>query len=220
MSILTQPITVLGCNDDFATPREDVPYWIRTRHPVLTGVQEAKAGNYRQLLDQRTGVRQRLTDAATMGVAVMWDRERAQTFGGAEDQPRQLGHGWERLVRGGDLLPRGVVWQDLTVTYRRHGVRRAVRLRLASAHRPPARDRHLWPDFDRALRSWAFLSPLPIVLTMDANERGGPNLPPKYDWTGIGIDGAVFTHRFKVRRHTALPLRTSDHHAQWIVLEP
>lgn len=144
-----------------------LPRAIRTRLervkrvPMALLCQETKSSDLRAELPEQFGVRQYLDSDATAGVAVVWDTEQAHALEGD-------GHaGWAPLVRphGERMEVRGVVWQDVEVG--EVGSGRIVR--LAAAHRPPLRYDHLWPSFDRALRTWASESPYPILLGIDGN---------------------------------------------------
>lgn len=197
---------VITVNDDFTDELSDVRFLLRTREPLALGAQESKMTDYRDRLDDRWGVRQRMDDEASAGVAVIWDRTRVRSVGASKNQPSLRGHGYRPLVvprHGEDMLTRGVVWQDLEL--RTGGV-----FRKASAHRPPARHRHLWPIFDDCLEGWLEASPIPVVLSMDDNQPGGPDLDDDHwKWRGIGIDG--FTTDLRIPSVYELDHRNSDH---------
>ncbi|MGH3347635.1 MAG: endonuclease/exonuclease/phosphatase family protein [Nocardioides sp.] len=214
--------TGLTINDDFTDRVTDVIHLLATHRPLVAGVQEGKASDYHRLarrgLARRYDVRQDVRHDGAAGVAVLWNRVLAQPIGDDSDRPDRLGAGWLELTPAGDgLLSRGVVWQDLKV---RTGPSE-VRVRLASTHRPPQRNRHLWPTFDRRLAAFCAASPVPVLVFMDANEDGGPaNLVRRtgLTWRGVGIDG-VLSDLPDGTAPVALERRRSDHHAVSIALE-
>lgn len=199
---------IITVNDDFTDHLSDVRHWARTRRPLALAVQEGKRTDYRDLLGPRWGVRQRQQDDSTRGVAVVWDRDQAERAGHAQHTPRQIGGGYRPLVaprRGDDMLTRGVVWQDLELLD--GGI-----LRVASTHRPPQRHNHLWRTFDAQLEDWLAASPVPVVLGLDNNQVGGPDLDDEHwAWRGVGIDG--FTSDLPIRSVYELAKRNSDHRA-------
>lgn len=197
-------LEVVSVNDDFTDAVTDVPALARTRDPLAIGAQESKGVDYRKRLGKQWGVRQRLDSDATSGVAVVWNKSLAHTIGVTRDRPDHIGHGWLPLVEprpGDDMLTRGIVWQDLAVKSW------PARIRVASTHRPPQRHRHLWAAFDDHLEAWLELSPLPVIVCMDANEAGGPNVDRR--WRGIGIDG--FVSNLAIPSVYELAVARSDH---------
>lgn len=192
--------TLVICNDDWATPRTDVPYLIERHTPLLWASQESKGENYRARLPIRYGVRQKMATAGTQGVAVGWDKSYVKARQGKGN------HGWQFLVDNLGLEPRGVIYQDLRIG--------DWEFTLASSHRPPQRYKHLWPTYDERMGNWFADRKLPVVLAMDCNEDGGPTplLKGNRHWYGHEIDGAVSnipgSWAIKV-----LPKRSSDHAA-------
>lgn len=216
-------VETLTVNDDFTDRTTDLPALLENRRPAFGGAQETKRENVdrkvRLELGQHYGIRQdRHTDAAA-GVAVFWDRLLCRPLGEAIDRPAVYGRGWLELTRGeSGLLARGVVWQDLVI---RLGWVSRARVRVAAAHRPPHRFRHLWPVFDRKLADWCQESPLPVAVFMDANEHGGPTELARLSgltWRGVGIDG-VLTNLKVPGQPVALPRMHSDHRAVAIPAE-
>ena len=206
----------LSVNDDFTDKVTDIPFLARTRHPLAIGGQETKGIDYREKLDHTWGVRQRMSNEATQGVMVAWSRELAYAVGSEVNMPTRLGHGWLPLVEpgpGNDVLTRGVIWQDVQIRGYGHKVR------IASTHRPPFRDRDLWKAYDAALEAWLDASPIPVLLLTDANEAGGPDFDDEqWGWRGIGIDGAVSNLRL-VSAYELSFLR-SDHRPLSIAVRP
>lgn len=207
----------VSINDDFANRVSDVPALLIARRPLWVGIQEGLRSRFRQLLGVRYGVRQRLTNEATRGVAVIWDRLWCRKHGRHVDQPRRRGHGWKALADSPDTRMRGVVWQDLVVRAKLIG--RRVRVRVASTHRFPPRERDRWPEFDEPLAAWILACPISLVLFMDCNEDGGPSdllelleeaAPGRFRWIGDGIDGCV-TDLDAAAAGQAIARRTSDH---------
>ncbi len=216
------PWAGITVNDDFTDRLTDVTHLLATHRPLVAGVQEGKQTTYvrhvRRDLRHRYGVRQDDRHDGAAGVAVLWNRTHARPTGHNEDRPDRLGGGWLELLPAGDgLLARGVVWQDLELRTSTG----PMRVRVASTHRPPQRDQHLWRSFDRALASFAAASPLPLLVFMDANEEGGPTALVRRTglaWHGVGIDG-VLTDLAAPSAPTALERRHSDHHAVLIPLD-
>lgn len=216
------PWAGITINDDFTDRLTDVTHLLSTHLPLVAGVQEGKQTTYvrqvRRDLRRRYGVRQDDRHDGAAGVAVLWRRTHARPIGDTDDRPDQRGGGWRELLPAGDgLLARGVVWQDLELSTNAG----AVRVRVASTHRPPQRDQHLWPAFDRALASFIAASPLPLLVFMDSNEKGGPTAVVRRTglaWHGFGIDG-VLTDLVTPDAPIALERRHSDHHAVLIPLE-
>lgn len=198
---------VITVNDDFTDDLSDVRYLARTRRPAVIDAQESKRTDYRQVLDLSWGVRQRLTDDSTAGVATIWDRKILDAIGESRDRVGQIGYGYLPLVEphhGEDMLTRGIVWQDLEV------LATGFRFRSASTHRPPQRHDHLWPIFDDHLEAWLDASPLPVLVGTDNNQPGGPNVDDNLArWKGIGIDG--FLGDIQVTSVYELDQRNSDH---------
>lgn len=196
---------VITVNDDFTDELTDLRYLARTRKPLAMAGQEVKETDVRALLDDGWGVRQRLTDDSTRGVCVVWNRDLARAIGRTKNRPSTIGDGYLPLVKPGPrdgMLTRGVVWQDVEVLT-------GERFRIASAHRPPARFRHLWPAFDDNLEAFLQASPLPVVLGTDNNQVGGPDVDPDYKWRGIRIDG--FVTDAAIPSVYELAYRSSDH---------
>lgn len=200
---------VITINDDFTDTKSDVRYLARSRRPLGIAAQESKRTDYRDLLGDSLGVRQRLTDDSTAGVAVIWDRRLTRAVGGAKNRPSVLGDGYLPLVvprRGEDMLTRGVVWQDLEV------LNSGFRFRLFSTHRPPQRHRRLWPRFDDNLEAFIEASPIPVLGGTDNNAPVGPNIPRDIArWNGIGIDGFITSPDLRVLSTYELDHRNSDH---------
>lgn len=189
----------LSVNDDFTDRVTDVPTLLERRRPLFVGVQEGKRTDYARAVTHRVGwpyaLRQDLTSDARAGVAVLWDVTRARAIGTGVDDPDRLGGGWLELTPAGSgLLARGVAWQDVAVRLGPLGLFRRARVRVAAAHRPPQRDRHLWPLFDARLAAWCKDSPHRVVVFMDCNEAGGPDQLVKasgLSWYGVHFDGAL-----------------------------
>lgn len=128
-------------------------------------VQEAKPlrgrWSLRRLFSRRTiGVHQVTDTAAEAGSAVVWDKSRCKPG----DRGITLG---VKPQPGDDVLARYLVWIDLTVD-------RVLTLRAVAAHRPPWRERHLWPAFDRAVADLVNGSPHPVLIGTDNNSHQMP----------------------------------------------
>lgn len=210
----------ISVNDDFTDRLSDVPDLILARGPAWLGVQEIKRHDLAELVDHEVGwptpydVRQDLSSEGRAGVAVVWDALLCRPLGEAIDDPDELGGGWLELTpAGGGLTARGVVWQDLVV---RVGWVYRTRIRIASAHRPPQRNRDLWPLFDQRLAAFCHDSPHDLVVFMDCNEAGGPDALVKasgLSWHGHHFDGAL-TNLTVPGGPVQLARRHSDHHAE------
>lgn len=207
--------TILEINDDFTDNVTDLPALLHDYRPLAVAVVEGKREDYRKRLGHRYGVRQRLTNEATAGTAIIWDRARAGAIGAVTDDPSVIGSGWLPMVepgRGDGFLTRGVAWQDLDVTVmrRRRGrrVAESALIRVAAFHRTPRRERDEWPVSDPKLADWFNASPIPVALGMDSNEPGGPDPLVRRTvggrWHGVHIDGFL----------TDLPVRKIAQHAE------
>jgi hypothetical protein len=204
-------------NDLWANVASDVVAVLEARRPAWIGIQEGKSNDYAQLLERhdlghRYGVVQRMTSEATQGVAIVYDRTQLVPVGAVVDDRRFRGSGWEQLTPAGHgILARGVVWLDVRIAGP-FGRGRVVR--LADTHRLPERV----PDevrrrYDQALDEWLEASPLPVWLTIDANERRVHRLRFRGRKRIVGIDGHVITGalRYVDQRVRRLLRRTSDH---------
>lgn len=218
-STLRRAVTadVITVNDDFTDHLTDVPALIRWRRPFGIAVQEGKNTRYRPLVKgMGYGVRQNTTTSATAGVSVLWDRKQAHAVRRPHrDRPRRRGHGYAVLVGPAHgIQARGVVWQDLRV--RRVGWRKLTPgrrpiVRLASTHRPPKRADASWPAYDAALTRWLAASPHPVILGTDNNDEDRPDVPARWEWHHVGIDGVLTD--VTVLRVTPLAQSVSDHRA-------
>lgn len=211
----------LTVNDDFTDRVTDIPDLIKRRSPAFIGIQEGKRHNYGEVLQRRIGwpydVRQELATDGTAGVAVVWDVQRCRPIGVGINEPDEIGGGWLELTPAGSgLTARGVGWQDLDVRVGALGSRSKLDLRVGSGHRPPQRDRHLWPLFDERMAMFCKDSPIPVLIFMDCNEAGGPTaLLEKLEGTGIRwygehFDGALTNLRVPGGA-VALDRGSSDH---------
>ncbi len=219
----------VSLNDDWGNKATDVPAIVAQTRPLVMGVQEGWRQDYAKAIrtadpkqPRRWHVRQEMENAATAGVAVIWDHRRLKDIGISKYVAKK-GHGLQEIGRGADTRMRYVIWQD--VMFRDNVDRGALpkRFRLASVHRPPVRDRASWHDFDAVLGLWLKRSPLPVLLFMDGNEHGGPeplmsSLSSAYSWhaKGESIDGAVTSLPVKGVVEVATP--TSDHDAAVLML--
>lgn len=193
-----RPVRVVTTNDDFRDRATNVGDLIAEGHLVVLA-QEVKNTRLGDVLPSWAGFHQRDERTGMNGTAVVWD-----------------GREFESHDRGNDLLcpgvpgkmeARWVAWVDLE----RDGILR----RYASAHRPPRRDglaAARWPMFDDALRDFIRRSPYPVVIGMDANERGGPVLGlTSVRWIGRRIDGFLLSTSLAASRPFKLARRQSDH---------
>lgn len=142
------------------------------------------------------GVHQDTTSYSTAGSALVWDRSRAK----AGKRGRALG----TRPRGRLLRTRWLAWVDLTLDDE-------LTVRAVSCHRPPRRDRVLWPRFDHALAELVTDSPHPVIVGLDANQR---DLAVEgLTWVGLGIDGLLVDRALveRVGRPAMLPRTESDH---------
>lgn len=199
----------ISLNDDFANHASDVPATLAARRPAWIGVQEGKRRDYADLVDdERYGVVQRMTNDATKGVAVIYDRRQVTPIGNHRDDPTRRGHGYQQLTPAANgILARGVAWQDVKV-----GRRRVVR--LASTHRLPQRDRGRWDTFDRELDEWIERSPIPVWLTADFNTPHPTSVRVRGRMRLKRIDGHLITRGLSfVSQVKALAKRISDHRA-------
>lgn len=172
-------------NDDFTDKKTDLGHL----EGGVVMVQEAKNVNVRKVVDRdEFRTQQNLSDDAHAGSAMFWRRDRFKV----------LGQGQVRAAKADgndDMLDRYITFSDLKVRGS------DVKVRMASAHRPPGDERDEWPEFDAALRRFAKKAEadgLPVVIGMDANFPKGAGraaairrLEEKTGlvWHGVGIDG-------------------------------
>lgn len=190
-------LTIATVNDDFTDRKTNLK---RVKAGVVL-VQEAKNTRIRDVLRDRTqfGVHQaRREDRA--GSAVVWNKDRVQ--GG------RRGYALGVTPQGAAMLTRWMSWTDVNVD--------GAKVRMISVHRPPARFKRLWPDFDRNLAAFIKRSPLPVVVGMDANQRNPRALAHR---TGLrwhapegSIDGFLASRGIRFERTWRAPKGSSDHH--------
>jgi hypothetical protein len=149
-------LRIVTFNDDFVDRKTSLP----NIHGGVVMVQEAKNVDVHQVVDQREyDVFQNREDAAHAGSAMYWRQERF----------RVLDNGQRLLAKrdaGDDMLDRHLTWTDLKVRGK------DVKVRMASAHRPPGDEKDEWPEFDRNLAAFAKQARhdhVPVVIGMDAN---------------------------------------------------
>lgn len=167
----------------------------------LAFLQEAKKLDLRHELSGLVGVHQ-AGDTARAGSALVWDRTQLQALGrswhlGANPVP-----GW--------MLARWLTWADLE-----HRAT-SFRFRGIAAHAPP---RYLGKapqaEFKANLARFIALSPLPVVVGLDTNQKN----PARWagdlglGWAGKGVDGFAYSHTLDVGDVRRLKPTGSDHRA-------
>lgn len=191
----TVTFTAATINDDYTDRRTNVPDVKAT----VKLVQEAKNTDLRQELSNDWGVHQNSRDPGKKGSAVVWDKDRVR----ATDRGVVLGV----TPQGQKMMKRWISWTDVVID--------GVKVRMASAHRPPRRFNELWPEFDRNLARFVKSTRLPLIIGMDSNTRD----PSKMEritglkWAGLrrDIDGFLVSPGIRVDQIREGPRRSSDH---------
>ena len=150
-------IRIVSFNDDFVDDKTDLP----RVHGGVVMVQEAKNVNVRKEVNRAEyNVFQNRDDKAHAGSAMYWRQERFKVL----DKGQKLLA--KRDGPGDDMLDRHITWTDMKVKGK------DVKVRMASAHRPPGDEKDEWPEFDRNLAAFARKARrdnIPVVIGMDAN---------------------------------------------------
>jgi hypothetical protein len=190
-------LTIATVNDDFTDRKTNLK---RVKAGVVM-VQEAKNTNIRGVLKNRDqfGVHQGKTEDKA-GSAIVWNKDRVK--GG------QRGYALGVTPQGAAMLKRWISYTDVNVD--------GAKVRMVSVHRPPARFKRLWPDFDKNLAAFIKHSPLPVVVGMDANQKNPRALAHR---TGLrwhapkgSIDGFLASREVKFETVWRAPKGSSDHH--------
>lgn len=188
--------TVATINDDFTDGRTNVDDVKAT----IKLVQEAKNSKLRKAVKRdEFGVHQVMKGPDTRGSAVVWNKDRVKST----DRGLSLGvH-----PHGRQMETRWITWSDVTID--------GVKVRVASAHRPPARFKALWPAFDANLAKFVKNSKLPLIIGMDSNthDHRGLEKATQLNWVGPkgDIDGFLVSPGIKVDHVREGPKRDSDH---------
>lgn len=192
----TVNFSVATVNDDFATPRSNLP---RMHAGIVLG-QEVKHVRVRQAMDPREyGTFQDRSSEARAGSSVSWRKGRFE----------EVRHGQRLGVEphGAGMLTRWITFTDVKVE--------GCTVRMVSCHRPPKRFAHLWPEFDRHLAAFVKQTKVPMVIGMDANQRDPQALARL---TGLtwrapkgSIDGFLVSDEISVDHLRRLKPGSSDH---------
>lgn len=148
---------------------------------ALAGLQEVKnlRGDWslRERLSRRTiGVAQVTRTEATSGVALVWDKSRVRPVPGSR-----------RIVLGASAVGHHMLNRHLLAADFR--IDRAITITGIVGHRPPARYRDLWPEYDAALAHLLADVEHPAVLFTDNNSVAVPHaLASGYEVQRSGID--------------------------------
>jgi endonuclease/exonuclease/phosphatase family metal-dependent hydrolase len=190
-------VTVATVNDDFTDSKTSVPRVRRSADVLL--VQEAKNTRVRGELSRDTfGVHQNFKDTAQAGAAIAWKREVAHAVDSGEALASAQGHG---------ILARWINFTDMTID--------GQRVRMISVHRPPARAKALWPEFDRHLAAFVKRHKGPVIIGLDANQRDPQRLAHMAGLRWVApkgsIDGFLVSPRVHVESMWRLPKGASDH---------
>lgn len=189
-------LTIATVNDDFTDDKTN----LRRVKAGVVMVQEAKNTRVREALNrERFGVHQGLRDDRA-GAAIAWKRESVKAG--------ERGYSLGVEPRGAAMLRRLISWVDVSVG--------GAKVRMISVHRPPARFKRLWPEFDRNLAAFIKQTKGPVVVGMDANQRNPRALA---HLTGLrwhspqgSIDGFLASRSVHFDRMWRAPKGTSDHH--------
>lgn len=133
---------------------------------AIAGLQEVKnlRGDWslRNQLSRRTmGVAQVTRTPATSGVAIVWDKSRVRAV--KDSQRIALGV----KPDGQQLLARYLLAVDLVIDGR-------LIVTAIDGHRPPVRDRELWPAYDATLARLVNQARHPVILFTDNNAAAMP----------------------------------------------
>jgi len=188
--------TVATINDDFTDRKTNVPDVKAT----IKLAQEVKYTNLRkELAKDEWGVHQNRSSLDKAGSAVVWDRDRVR----ATDRGLRLGV----TPQGREMMTRWITWTDVVID--------GVKVRVASAHRPPPRYKALWDDFDRNLAAFVKSTKVPLIIGMDSNTKDHRRLEQVTGlrWKGPSrdIDGFLVSPGIKVDAIREGPKRNSDH---------
>lgn len=191
-------VTVATVNDDFTDGKTSLPRVRRSAEVLL--VQEAKNTRVRgELSRDRFGVHQNFKDTAQAGAAIAWKRDAVKVVDRGESLASAQGHG---------IMARWMSYTDMTID--------GQRVRMISVHRPPARAKALWPQFDRNLAAFVKSHNGPVIIGMDANQRDPQKLARMAGLRWVApqgsIDGFLVSPRVQVEKMWRLPKGASDHH--------
>ena len=190
--------TIATLNDDYTDRFTNV----RHVKADVVMVQEAKNVNVRDVRSpEKFGVHPNVQRPDQAGTAIIWNKQHVQAA--------KRGYANGVLPQGAKMLQRWINFTDVTVD--------GAKVRMVSVHRPPARFKRLWHDFDRNLAAFVKASPHPIVIGMDANERNPRRLA---HLTGLrwhapvrdSIDGFLATRGIRFEHTHRLAKGPSDHH--------
>lgn len=192
--------TVATMNDDFGTPKSNIAR-VKNKADVVL-IQEGKRANYDKRLGEKFGVTQNTTSEARAGSAITWNKNEVK--GGQRGQ--RIGV----TPHGRAMLSRYLTYTDMKID--------GAKVRMVSAHRPPARFKSLWPLFDRNLARFAKETKkagLPIVIGMDANERNPRRLAHlaglRWHAPKGSIDGFLTSRDVRFEKVKELKKGSSDH---------
>lgn len=160
----TDVLTLATINPGFGLT---LPRWRRdlqdlTKTADVLAIQEAKRVDVDQLLPAHWRAGQNTDTPAKAGSVVAWNRHRARSTSGGLQVAAEPGRA--------QMLTRNIRWQVLRID----GV--MSRVVVASAHRPPARYRFLWPIFDARVRRFIrrqHNAGRIVLLGMDTNQPLG-----------------------------------------------
>lgn len=198
-------IKIATVNDDFTDKKSN----LRRVNADVVLLQETKNSRLRKVRpnSDRWGVHQAKREDKA-GSSVVWDKKSVK----ATDRGYALGV----KPQGAKMLKRWISWTDIKVGDQT--------VRMMSVHRPPARFKRLWPDFDRNLARFVKSSKVPVIIGMDANQVNPRKLAhltglrwhaPKGNHPVSGktpIDGFLASRGIKFENVRRLQRGTSDHH--------
>ncbi len=158
MNVNRATMRIVTLNDDFTDWKTDLPHI----DGGVVMVQEAKKVNVRGVVDRDAyRVFQNREDDAHAGSALYWRRDRFKTL---DTRQKLLAKSEGRP--NDDMLDRYVSWSDMQVRGKN------VKVRMASAHRPPLDEPDEQREFDKNLKAFADKARrdhIPLVIGMDAN---------------------------------------------------
>lgn len=180
---------------------DDILRVAKVAHVLL--LQECKNVDVAAALGPNWGVLQDLRDKGRAGSVIAWRKDVVKP-----------GRGGLRLgVRpgGAAMLTRWIAWKNITV--------RGLKLRVFSAHRPPARYRWLNPLFDLRLKALGWTTSRPLIGGIDANDPLKVLSSRRIRPIGHGIVGLLVDRNLIVRSWSTGRRGGSDHAPTFIRVE-
>lgn len=188
--------TVATVNDDFTDRKTNLK---RVKADVILAQETKNTDVKRALKNRDVGVHQDTAHDDKQGTSVIWNKKRM----GAGKRGYALG----TRPQGRKMLSRWLNFTDVNID--------GQKVRMVSAHRPPARFKALWPTFDKRLADFVKGHKGPIIVGMDSNQHTHEGLEKMtgLKWQGPpgSIDGFLVSKGIRVSDMRRLPRGSSDH---------